>query len=124
MNLYFLKLFLCVLFLVSCEKNKNTKDYNPEISRQLVEQGAILLDVRSLSEFERGSVKGAVNISHKSIYSKKELIKKLTKNGLNKNIVVYCKSGTRAGIAKKILESLGYENVVNHGGINSWKRSL
>jgi len=42
-------------------------------------------------------------------------IKSITKD-TSKNIVVYCRSGRRSGIAKKALIKMGYRNVVNGGG--------
>ncbi len=38
----------------------------------------------------------------------------------DKNIILFCKSGTRAGYVKAALESLGYENVWNAGGYDNY----
>jgi len=37
----------------------------------------------------------------------------------NKLIMVYCKKGVRAGLAKNILRMLGYRNVISLGGVDT-----
>ena len=68
-----------------------------------------LVDVRTPEEFRSGSVPGAVNIPLKEINARKEEFR--DKN----NIVFFCKTGTRAGQAKIILNHNGMKNVVNGG---------
>ena len=97
-------------------------DFDPNISLQLVKNGAILIDVRSETEYKQGHIKGAVNIPHHEIKKNISKITELIKND-EQYIVVYCKSGQRASIAKKKLMSLGLKNIVNHGSISSWKSS-
>lgn len=79
--------------------------------KEVIQQGAFLVDVRSAGEFASGSVKGAVNIPLDKIGT--QLSKFKGKN----NIVVFCRSGNRSGQAKSILEKNGYANVINGG---SW----
>ncbi|TZF82639.1 rhodanese-like domain-containing protein [Pedobacter sp. BS3] len=81
---------------------------------QLIEQGAILLDVRSRAEFSAGHIKNAMNIPVD------ELSANLSKlNDKDKCIICCCASGMRSGTAKRILESKGYKAVYNGG---SWTR--
>lgn len=84
------------------------KKNNSEL-KEVIQDGAFLVDVRSASEFASGSVKGAVNIPLDKIGNQ------LTKFKNKKNIVVFCRSGNRSGQAKGILEKNGYENVINGG---------
>ena len=63
-------------------------------------------------EFKSGHLEKAINIPYTEI---EEQIKSITKDN-HKNIVVYCRSGRRSGIAKKTLMQMGYKNVVNGGG--------
>ncbi len=79
--------------------------------KEVIEDGAFLVDVRSSGEFASGSVKGAVNIPLDRIGSQ------LAKFKGKKNIVVFCQSGNRSGQAKSILEKNGVQNVINGG---SW----
>lgn len=78
----------------------------------------ILIDVRTEKEYKSGHIPTATNIHYREI---EDHTKEISKNKL---IIVYCKVGGRAGIAKEKLVSLGYENVINFGGINSWDYEL
>lgn len=70
----------------------------------------MLIDVRSSSEYQMGHVKGSINIPL-------PLIKDFNNPDKNLPIRLYCKSGGRAAQAKEILESLGYTDVTNLGGM-------
>lgn len=78
----------------------------------------IVLDVRSKKEFDLGHIKGAINISYDRI---KENLTKLTQYK-DKTMVVYCRSGRRAGVAETILAENGF-NKVRHltGDMNAWQ---
>jgi rhodanese-related sulfurtransferase len=80
--------------------------------KQIINEGAFLVDVRSPAEFSSGSAKGAVNIPLNTINSKLKLFKGKS------NIVVFCRSGNRSGQAKAILERNGIKNVTNGGTVN------
>jgi phage shock protein E len=76
---------------------KPTTDY-----KLLVQQGAIIIDVRSAAEFAGGHVSGARNISLDQLNSR---IKELQK--LNTPIVTCCQSGARSAMAARLLKSAG-----------------
>jgi rhodanese-related sulfurtransferase len=80
--------------------------------KEIINNGAFLVDVRSPAEFTSGSAKGAVNIPLNTINSKLKLFKGKS------NIVVFCRSGNRSGQAKAILERNGIKNVTNGGTVN------
>ncbi len=77
--------------------------------KEIVKNGAFLVDVRTPFEFSGGSVKGAVNIPLDKVQSQ------LSKFKNKKSIVVFCRSGNRSSQAKSILESHGFQNVINGG---------
>ena len=79
--------------------------------KEVIQEGAFLVDVREKMEFAEGSVKGAVNIPLGTISTQ------LSKFKDKKNIIVFCRSGMRSGQAKSILEGNGIKNVFNGG---SW----
>lgn len=84
-------------------------------ARRLVDQGAILLDVRSPLEFTTGHIDGAVSIP---IQDLSQRIGELgDKTGA---VVVYCESGGRSAVAKRLLERNGFTNVHDLGGIGQW----
>ena len=81
--------------------------------KQLIDEGAFLVDVRSPGEFASGHVKGSVNIPLDAVQTQ------LNKFKDKKHIIVFCRSGSRSGMAKSILEQNGFKNVVNGG---TWDR--
>ena len=84
----------------------------PEVNyAELVENGAIILDVRSKSEFAGGHIKGSVNISVDTLRNNLGKLK-----DKNKPIITCCASGMRSASAKSILASNGYTHVYNGGG--------
>lgn len=97
-------------------------DRDPALAKQLVEGGALVLDVRTPEEFAAGHVDGAVNISHTDIGAQLEQIKQLQGGDTHKPIVLYCRSGHRAGIAKKELAAAGFDRVTNLGGMKDWPK--
>ncbi|TNE79081.1 MAG: rhodanese-like domain-containing protein [Bacteroidetes bacterium] len=72
--------------------------------QQLLEDGAVLIDVRSTSEYKSGHPKKAVNIPLDQLNSNLKKIK-----GYNKPVVTCCASGMRSGMAAKQLKSQGIE---------------
>lgn len=87
--------------------------------KELIKQGAVVLDVRSKEEFESGHVKGAINIPLDILSSG---IKKI--GDKNTYIITCCMSGGRSSIAKNILHGAGYDNVHDGGGWYSLQSKL
>jgi phage shock protein E len=87
--------------------------------KSLVSQGAIILDVRSVGEFNSGHIAGAINMPVDTL--QKNLGKLKDKD---KVIITCCASGMRSGAAKSLLESNGYTNVHNGGGWTSLQAKL
>jgi phage shock protein E len=79
---------------------------------QLVKEGAIILDVRTKSEYSGGHIKGSINISVDQLKSNFHRFP-----DKQKPIITCCASGMRSGSAKSILQSNGYVRVYNGG---SW----
>lgn len=77
--------------------------------KNIIEQGAFLVDVRTASEFAQGHVKGSVNIPLDKIAEKIDQFEG------RKNIIVFCLSGGRSTQAKLFLEKNGFTNVVDGG---------
>lgn len=84
----------------------------------LVNNGAIVLDVRSANEFKGGHVKGAKNTPLDELMKHASKIKKDTV------IITCCASGMRSSVAKNTLKSNGFQNVYNGGGWNSLQSKL
>lgn len=71
---------------------------------ELVKNGAIIVDVRSVAEFRAGHIPGSKNFPVDSIRNKVAELKKF-----NKPVITVCRSGARSGMAKGILKSAGIE---------------
>ncbi len=78
--------------------------------------GYILLDVRTPEEFEQIRIDGAVLIPDYELAERapEELADQ------EQIILIYCRSGRRSADAASILAKMGYINVYDFGGINSW----
>jgi len=86
--------------------------------KQLVSEGAVIIDVRTPGEFKSGHIKGAINIPLDQIRSKIPELKKK-----NKKLITCCRSGSRSGMAKGILVSAGLD-CVNGGPWDSLNRKI
>lgn len=79
---------------------------------------AIILDVRTPEEFERGYIPSAINID---IYKGQGFIYKLEELDKSKHYYVYCHAGSRSAKACEVMQQLGFEKTYNLlGGISEW----
>ena len=116
-----LSVFLAAILLAGCSAPKETASYrqismDEAITMMEEESGYIILDVRTPEEFADKHIPGAVNIPNETITAE-EIPELPNKDQL---ILVYCRSGNRSKQASEKLAALGYTNVVEFGGINSW----
>jgi phage shock protein E len=86
--------------------------------KALMDEGAVLIDVRTAGEYARGHVKGAINIPLDQIDRNFNKIKKM-----KKTVVTCCQSGRRSGMAASRLNAAGIE-AHNGGGWSSVKQKL
>jgi phage shock protein E len=80
---------------------------------ELIENGAVIIDVRTAQEYRSGHVQGSVNIPLDAL---KGSIKKIKKDS---PVIVCCASGMRSGAAKSVLIGSGFKEVYNAG---SWTK--
>ena len=80
------------------------------------ERGYIILDVRTVEEYTQAHIPGAICVPNETIGTD-EIPELSDKEQL---ILVYCRSGNRSRQAAGKLVKLGYTNIVEFGGINSW----
>lgn len=86
----------------------------PEEAHDLVQNGAVLVDVRSADEFAAGHIEGARSIPLES-GDFDATVKALDPS---EAYVLYCETGNRAGVALERMTGLGFSDVVNAGGID------
>jgi len=85
---------------------------SPDLN-EWMQNGAIILDVRTTAEYQGGHVKGSVNIPLDQLSAKLGKLK-----DKERPIITCCASGMRSGSAKGFLRSQGFKNVHNGG---SWR---
>lgn len=78
--------------------------------RELVRNGAVIVDVRTKDEFRSGNIPGSVNIPLQHLHQQLGQLKK------DKVVITCCASGMRSASAKSILSSHGFREVYNGGG--------
>lgn len=84
-----------------------------DLFQLLNENSAVVIDVRSESEFRTGNVKDSINIPLESIPDSMDRLKEITDPK-----VLCCLSGARSALAVEYLTNAGLKNVFNGG---SWK---
>jgi rhodanese-related sulfurtransferase len=86
-------------------------------ARQLVDDGAVMVDVRSTAEWNAGHYPLAVHLAADQLTQKQKRIPK------NKPLVVVCRSGSRSRGATKRLIDAGFDAVNLSGGMHAWHRA-
>ena len=114
-------ILMALLLLSGCATQSAKKTYRQITMEEAVtmleeETGYTILDVRTAQEYSEKHIPGAINIANES--SGTEDIPELPDK--DQLILVYCRSGNRSKQASEKLVKLGYTNIVEIGGINSW----
>lgn len=114
-------ILMALLLLSVCATQSAKKTYRQITMEEAVtmleeETGYTILDVRTAQEYSEKHIPGAINIANESIGT--EDIPELPDK--DQLILVYCRSGNRSKQASEKLVKLGYTNIVEIGGINSW----
>ena len=117
-------ILMALLLLSGCATQSAKKTYRQITMEEAVtmleeETGYTILDVRTAQEYSEKHIPGAINIATESIGTKDipDIPELPDKDQL---ILVYCRSGNRSKQASEKLVKLGYTNIVEIGGINSW----
>ena len=79
----------------------------------------VVIDVRTPEEYAVGHLAGAINIDQQVI------AQRIASAGISKDdeLILYCNTGRRAGIARTTLMAMGFKRVANFGGMEEarWK---
>ena len=123
---YLLLVMLAALLfvLIGCafaKKAGNKADYtriSQEEAKEMMarDDGHVIVDVRRQDEYDAGHIPGAILIPNETIGS--DAPEALP--DYDQIILVYCRSGNRSKQASEKLAAIGYKNVYEFGGINSW----
>lgn len=85
---------------------------------QALQQGALLVDVRTSAERARGAIEGSI---HLPVDELRQRIKELPKD---KKLVLHCQSGLRSYVAARMLAQLGYEASHISGGYLTYSHAM
>jgi adenylyltransferase/sulfurtransferase len=89
------------------------------LAQRLKTEKPVLLDVREPHELEISNLPGSINIPLGSLAAR------LSELDSAREMIVYCKSGSRSARALELLASAGFRKVKNlKGGINAWAREV
>lgn len=116
--------FLITPFVFGIEEGDTgpLPDFDCNLAESLLhEDNCILLDIRTEAEYQADHIKGAVFIPFLDFASYLERIAELTRGRKDCPMVLYCRTGRRAGIVKKVLVQEGYSRVTNMGGLKDWR---
>lgn len=114
-------LLISLLLLTGCGGNTADGAYQQitqEDAKEMMDtQEVIILDVREQAEYDSGHIPGAVLLPVGTIdeTTAAEVIPEK-----DSKVLVYCRSGNRSKTASAALADLGYTNVYEFGGINTW----
>ena len=116
-----LLLFSLLLLLAGCSGNTTDSSYQQitqeEAKEMMDTQDVVILDVREQNEYDGGHIPGAVLLPVGTIdeAAAAEVIP-----DKDSTVLVYCRSGNRSKTASSKLAELGYTNIYEFGGSNTW----
>jgi rhodanese-related sulfurtransferase len=113
-------LVLIALFIVVKRVMAGPSISPAEAAQRVAEGTAVLIDVREPAEWSGGVAEPAVLCSLGDLRGDRAQWKKVLEANKDKELILYCASGARSGVAASILRKEGY-NVVNAGGFSSWR---
>ena len=99
-------------------KENSYQQISQEAAKEMMDtQEVIVLDVREQYEFDAGHIPGAVLLPVGSIT--KDTAAAVIEDP-DTVVLVYCRSGNRSKTASQALADIGYTNIYEFGGINTW----
>lgn len=109
-------LIITLLFITACTSDDSYQTISQNKAKKMMkeEKDYILLDVRTRDEYYNNHIDDAINIPLDELKNTTKLKDK------DQIIFVYCQSGNRSKQASIILSDLGYTNIYDIGGINTW----
>lgn len=102
---------------------KQIMDINPQDAFKLIKDNIdnpnfLLLDVRTLGEYNQSHIEDSIQIDYQS----RDFEKKVQELDKSKTYLVYCRSGMRSGASINIMRKLGFKDLYNlAGGIMGWE---
>lgn len=114
-----------VLLLAGCAAGAAQSGYTQitqEQAKEMMDEGGVVvLDVRERDEYDSGHIPGAVLLPLGTISGETAAEAIPQKDSV---VLVYCRSGNRSRTASAQLAELGYTQVYEFGGVNTWPYEL
>ncbi|ADT89335.1 rhodanese-like domain-containing protein [Vibrio furnissii] len=107
----------CLALLLALPAAPLLASERSELAWQMIDSGALVVDVRTPDEFAEGHVENARNIPLSDVATGFAAIDK------DQPIVVYCRSGNRSAMAMQALLEQGFTNVHNGGGLTEMQNT-
>jgi len=111
-------LALALLAYEASRARSSGESVGPMDAVRLINQGGVVLDVRTQAEFDSGHIRDARHLPQDQVAAGAETLKKYK----DKVVVACCESGMRSGAAARVLRTQGFTKVVNlRGGLQAWR---
>ena len=116
------KIYIALALIISLNSTSaelwTVSELNESITK--LDHELVLLDVRTQAEYDSGHILNAINISHEQILEDPELLTEYK----DSQMVVFCRSGGRAGKVIQLLESIGFEDIIDiDGDMLAWSEA-
>ena len=116
------KIYIALALIISLNSTSaelwTVSELNESITK--LDHELVLLDVRTQAEYDSGHILNAINISHEQILEDPELLAEYK----DSQMVVFCRSGGRAGKVIQLLESIGFEDIIDiDGDMLAWSEA-
>lgn len=110
-----ISLLILAIMLTACTQKFETIATNKAL--ELISDGAVVIDVREVDEYNQGHIVGAINLPL-------DIIDTITYDK-DTTLIVYCATGVRSLEAVNKLSDIGYTSLYNlDGGLLNWGGSL
>lgn len=113
---------LMLIVVIVAEMRARIQDFaaiSPHDAVRLMNQGALVLDVRNAGEYDAGHIGQARNVARDELAGNVDMLKKHKE----KPVITYCETGMSGGAAARELGKLGFTRVFNlRGGLSAWRR--
>jgi phage shock protein E len=91
-----------------------------EEAKTMMDNGVLVIDVREQDEYDSGYIENAILSPVGNIHND---IANIAEDK-DTPMLIYCRSGNRSKVASDVLVELGYTNVYDFGGINTWEYDI
>ena len=116
-----LMLAVTALCLPAAEIKPSVKNVGvEEFDKLRAEKNAVVLDVRTETEFKAGHIPGAINLDFQS----PDFQKKVAELDKSKTYLVHCAGGVRSAKACTAMDKIAFTNLVNlEPGFRAWEKA-